>query len=126
MNKQFTIRSINGVAYNQTVDGSIIAHVSTSNAEALKAELVRLVESINEWQIACIERQKQAVQLQQLLPPSPQQKLEAQLTQLRADAEIAQRLRGMIVDDPEARAKTIVGEGVDMSSDDLGPPPESL
>lgn len=128
MNTQFTIRSINGVAYNQRVDGSIVAHVSTTNAAILKEELIRLVESITAWQITCVEIEKRTALLQQQLPPSPQQQFDQQLEELRRATEKTERLKAPLIipDDPVARAHTIVGGGIDMSSDDLGPPPESL
>jgi len=137
MNHQVIIRSINGVAFNQRVDGAILCHVSPTNADAFKAELISIVDAINRWQISIVEAQRSAMAQRMQLPPHPARVLETQLEQLRLQAQVTDRLKQAppdpltvpaLVDPNEiaARAQTLVAEGPIMVSEDLGPPPETL
>lgn len=147
MNLQITIKSVNGIAYNQTISGDVLCHVSPTNAEQLRDELIRVVEAINLWMIMLAESKKNAVQARQQLPPSPAQVAEAELERMRLAAQVTERLRvpappmvptpglppaftpadgATPEDQAKARAQTVVGGGVIMASEDLGPPPDFL
>ena len=84
---RLTINSVNGVSFNQTIHGHIIANVSAQNAAAFKDELKRAIAADDAWLLAEAEMKKLAIQEKMRMPISPVAAIDAEIAALKAGAE---------------------------------------